>query len=171
MKTLKKIVIALLIILAIPFVIALFAPKEFKAGSEIVINRPKEEVFNYIRLIQNQNNFGTWQLSDPSIKTTTEGVDGTVGFVYRWEGEKTGKGTQVITAIRENERMESELDFGFGDPAQSYFTVADAGPGQTRVTWGIEGKSPYPFNFMNLVMDMNKDFEEGLTNLKNILEK
>jgi len=171
MKTTKKLLVALLILIAIPLIAAIFAPKEFTAGSEIIINRPKQEVFDYVKLVKNQENYGVWQLSDPGLKKTVEGIDGTVGFVYRWEGEKTGKGEQTITAIRENERIESELDFGFGEPAKSYLAVEDAANGQTKVSWGITGKSPYPFNLMSLFYDMNKDFDQGLRNLKEVLEQ
>lgn len=171
MRTLKKLVIALLILIAIPLIAAIFVSREFTAGSEIIINRPKQEVFDYVKHIGNQENYGVWQLSDPDLKKTVEGVDGTVGFVYRWEGEKTGKGMQTITAIQENERIESELDFGFGEPAKSYLTVEDAAAGQTKVSWGISGKSPYPFNLMGLFYDMNKDFDQGLQNLKKVLEQ
>lgn len=171
MKTLKKLIIALLIVIAIPLIAAIFVSKDFTAGSEIIINRPKQEVFDYVKLIENQENYGVWQLSDPDLKKTVEGIDGTVGFVYRWEGEKTGKGEQTITAIQENQRIESELDFGFGEPAKSHFIVEDAAPGQTKVTWNISGRSPYPFNLMSLFYNMNKDFDQGLQNLKKELEQ
>lgn len=171
MKTLKRILLALLILIAIPLIAALFVPKEFTAGSEITVNKPKQEVFDYIKYVKNQDNFGVWQLSDPGMKKSYEGTDGTPGFRYSWEGEKTGKGTQTILSVREGERVETELDFGFGDPAKSYFTVDEVAPGQTKVTWGISGKTDYPFNVMSLFYDMNKDFEKGLQNLKGVLEK
>ncbi len=44
---------------------------------------------------------------------------------------------------------------------------------QTKVKWGMKGKSNYPMNFMNLFMDgvLGKDLEVSLNNLKNVLEK
>lgn len=78
MRTLKKLVIALLILIAIPLIAAIFVSREFTAGSEIIINRPKQEVFDYVKHIGNQENYGVWQLSDPDLKKTVEGVDGTV---------------------------------------------------------------------------------------------
>src|SRR5690606_14700649 len=111
MKILKKIVIALLIIIAIPLIIALFVPKDFHNEGEIVVNKPKQVVFDYIKNVKNQDNFGVWQLSDPDMETTSEGTDGTVGFKYSWDSKKLGKGAQVITNIVEGERMESEMFF------------------------------------------------------------
>lgn len=170
MKILKKIIVILLIIIAIPLLFALFVPKDFKSEREIVIQKPVEEVYDYVRYVKNQDNFGVWQLSDPEMKTAEEGTDGTVGFKYGWEGKKTGKGSQTITGLIENKSVETELDFGFGNPAQSYFLTEEVAPDQTKVVWGISGKTPYPWNLMSLFYDMGKDFEDGLQNLKEIIE-
>jgi hypothetical protein len=171
MKTLKKIIVVLLIIVAIPLILALFVSKDFHSEREIVIEKPVEEVYNYIRYVKNQDNFGTWQLSDPDMKTQAEGIDGEIGFKYRWEGKKTGKGSQTIINLVNNQKVETELDFGFGDPANSYFLTEEVSSNQTKVIWGISGRTPYPWNLVSLFYDMGNDFEKGLLNLKNLLEK
>jgi hypothetical protein len=171
MKTLKKIIVVLLIIVAIPLILALFVSKDFHSEREIVIEKPVEEVYNYIRYVKNQDNFGTWQLSDPDMKTQAEGIDGEIGFKYRWEGKKTGKGSQTIINLVNNQKVETELDFGFGDPAKSYFLTEEVSSNQTKVIWGISGRTPYPWNLVSLFYDMGNDFEKGLLNLKNLLEK
>lgn len=170
MKILKKIILAVLIITAIPLILALFISKDFKGESQITINKPKQEVFDYIKKVENQKYFGVWFQMDPELIATYEGTDGTVGFVNKWESKVVGNGSQTITKIIEGEVMESELDFGFGDPAQGYFILEEISPNETSVTWGVSGKSPYPWNVMNLFMNMNKDFEQGILNLKKILE-
>ncbi|MBL7704630.1 MAG: SRPBCC family protein [Taibaiella sp.] len=171
MKILKWIGILLLGIIALALIVAAFAPKEFTSERSIVINKPRAVVFDYIKYIKNQDNYGKWQLMDPGMKKTYEGTDGTVGFRYSWDSKELDKGSQTITKIVEGERLETSLDFGFGEPATSFMTTEDAGAGQTKVTWGISGKSPYPFNLMGLFYDMGKDFDTGLNNLKNVLEK
>lgn len=171
MKILKRIIIVLLIIIAIPLLVALFVSKEFHSEREIVIDKPSWEVFDYIKYVKNQDNYGVWQLSDPEAKFKEEGTDGTVGYKYSWDGKKVGKGTQSITNVLHNEKLETELDFGFGEPAQSYILTEEVSPDQTKVTWGISGKTPYPWNLMGLFYDMGKDFEGGLENLKKILEE
>lgn len=168
MKTLKYILFGFLGLVALIYIVALIAPKEFETKRDIVINLPRQEVFDYIKYIKNQDNFGVWQLAEPDLKKTYEGVDGTVGFKYSWEGKNTG--TQTVTRIVEGERLETELDFGFGDPAKSFLITEDAGENQTKVTWGISGRTPVPFNLMSLFYDMGGDFEGGLENLKRVLE-
>lgn len=171
MRILKKLLLFIVALIALLLIVALFVPKDFKSERSIVINKPKQEVFNYIRQVKNQDNFGVWQLSDPAMKKDFQGTDGTVGFKYSWDSEKLGKGSQTITKIAEGEIVETELDFGFGDPAQAYFITKEANPQSTNITWGLKGRSPYPMNLMSLFFDVGKDFEEGLENLKKQLEK
>lgn len=170
MKTLKRILIIAMIIIAIPLIIALFVSREFEAKSTVIIDKPNEEVFDYVRMVGNQENFGVWFAMDPEIKTTSKGVDGTEGFVFSWESDVVGNGTQTITRLVERDSIISLLDFGFGEPARGYFHLEELEDDKTEVTWGIQGTSPYPFNLMSLFMDFNKDFETGTRELKNILE-
>lgn len=170
MKVLKKILIFVFGLIALALIVAAFLPKKFQSERQIVIERPHEEVFDYVKFVKNQDNFGVWQRADPDMQATEEGEDGTVGFQYRWTGKKIGKGSQTIVAITEGERIDTELDFGFGEPAHAYFITEAGNPTRTRVTWGLEGKSPYPRNLMRLFFDVGDDFEEGLRHLKEILE-
>jgi hypothetical protein len=170
MKILRYILFGLIGLIALVLLVAAFLPKDFKAESSIVINKPKQEVFDYMRHIKNMDNYGVWNLSDPNMKKGYEGTDGTVGFKYSWDGKKAGKGTQTIKKI-EDGRIETELDFGFGDPAISHMIIEEVSPDQTKVTWGISGRSSWPMNLMSAIYDMNPMFQEGLGNLKNVLEK
>ncbi len=57
MKILKKIIIVLGVIIAILLLVALFVKKDYAVEKEIVINKPKTEVFEYIKYLKNQDNF------------------------------------------------------------------------------------------------------------------
>src|SRR5690554_8008509 len=111
MKFLKYLLFTVLGIIALALIVALFVPKDFANEGDIVINKPKQEVFDYIKYVKNQDNFGVWQLSDPDMETTSEGEDGTVGFKYSWDSKELGKGAQVITNIVEGERMKPRWFF------------------------------------------------------------
>lgn len=172
MKILRRILLTLLIVIVIPLIIALFLPNAYSSESEIVINKPKQQVFDYIKMVKNQDHFGKWQLSDPEMKTEEEGVDGTVGYKYSWDSEKLGKGAQIITNIVEGERMESDMFFlDFNDDAHHAYVITEAqSDDKTLVKWGIKGETPYPFNFLTLFSNMDDDFKVGLENLKKIVE-
>src|SRR6478752_388083 len=112
MKILKKIALILLIILAIPLVIALFVKNEYDVERAVTINKPKEEVFNYVKYLKNQDNYSKWVMIDPNMKKDFKGTDGTAGFIYAWDGNsKAGKGEQEIKNIKEGERVDVEVRF------------------------------------------------------------
>ena len=110
------------------------------------------------------------------MKQSFTGEDGTVGFVSSWEGNKdVGSGEQEIVKITENKRLDTELRFfkPWKSESDAYMEV-DEVDGGTRVTWGFSGVNKRPYNVMMLFYNMDKavgkDFEEGLTDLKKILE-
>src|SRR5690606_11614266 len=174
MKLLKSIVIVILVMIAIPLIVALFVPKDFNNESEIVINQPRQQVFDYVKHLKNQDHYGKWNQIDPDMKKDYEGTDGTVGFIAYWDSENSdvGKGQQKITNIVEGERIDTELLFdGWDDPMTASLITKDTEEeNQTLVTWEASGRMPYPFNLMSLFYDMEEDFKEGLDNLKNVLE-
>ncbi|MVZ65144.1 polyketide cyclase [Sphingobacterium sp. DK4209] len=172
MKFLKYLLFIVLGLLALVLIIGLIVPKDFHAGSEIVINKPRQEVFDYVKYIKNQHKFDAWSRKDPNITQAYEGTDGTVGFIYTWKSSKVGDGKQVISKIDEGKRIDMDLYFNGSDQAnKSYMAVEDAGAGQSKISWVIDGQMPYPWNVMTLFFDMSKDFDSGLSNLKEILEK
>jgi hypothetical protein len=179
MKLFKKILIALAIIIAIPLIIALFSKKDYAVEREIVINKPKQEVFDYIRYLKNQDNFSKWATMDPAMKKTYRGTDGTVGFVSAWESNKddVGTGEQEIKKITEGDRIDYELRFikPFESTEAAYMITEMVSDNQTRVRWGFSGHMAYPMNLMMLFMNFEEmiggDFETGLVRLKEELEK
>jgi hypothetical protein len=179
MKILKRILLFIAAIIAIALITALFVKKEIKAEREVVINKSKQEVFDYIKYVKNQDNFSKWNKMDPGMKKSYTGTDGTVGFSYAWDSKKddVGKGAQTITGIKEGERLDCDLHFikPYESSAKSYFTTTAINDSTTKVAWGFDSKMPYPFNLMRLFMDMEKavgdDFSTGLSNLKTVLEK
>lgn len=176
MRIIKKILLFIVAIIALFLIVALFVSKDYKVEKSITINKPKTEIFNYIKSLKNQDNFSKWARLDPSMKKTSKGVDETVGFTTMWEGnDKVGKGEQEIKKITEGQRMDFELRFEkpMKDVAQAYMTTDSIGVNQTLVKWGLTGHMTYPMNIMGLVMDkmVGGDFEVGLANLKALQEK
>lgn len=179
MNIIKKILLGLLGIIALVLLIALFLPKEYAVEREITINQPKDSVFNYVKYLKNQENFSIWSSKDPAMKKTFTGTDGTVGAIAGWESkvEDVGVGEQEIKKIVEGERIDFELRFKvpFEATEKAYMVTEGISPSQSKVKWGFEGKMAYPMNLMLAFMDMEKmigkDLQDGLNNLKVVLEK
>ncbi|GEP97599.1 DinB family protein [Chitinophaga cymbidii] len=178
MKALKKILIVLAILIAIPLIIALFLKKDYAVEREITINRPKQEVFDYVKHLKNQDNYSKWAMMDPDMKKTYRGTDATVGFVSAWDSEdkNVGAGEQEIKKITEGERVDFELRFirPFESTEAAYMITEASPEDQTNVKWGFNGHMNYPMNLMLLFMDFEEmiasDLDTGLTRLKGVLE-
>lgn len=179
----KKILIVLGAVVAL-VVVALAASvfltrTAFRVEREIEIDKPKSEVFAYLKVLKNQNDWGPWVKKDPNIKLSYEGTDGEVGFISKWDSksEEVGTGEQEIIKIAEGERIDYELRFKspFEATNDAWLTTEEVTPDKTKVSWGFSGELARPFNLMLVLTDfegiVGKDFEEGLASLKKIVEE
>jgi len=157
--------------------IALLTKKEFSLQKTITINRSRQEVFDYARKLKNQEYYSVWVMKDPAIRIVYTGTDGTVGATSAWESrdKNVGTGAQEIIRLTEGESFQTEIRFKKPFEATNYAltTVTDAGNGQTTVSTTFSGRSKFPMNVMNLVMDklVGRDMQQNLVNMKNNLEK
>ena len=177
MKIVKRILVGAAVLVAVLLIVGLFVRTEFAVEREVIINKPKDDVFNYVRYLRNHDNFSKWATMDPQMKKDYRGTDGTVGFVSAWESKNqdVGKGEQEIKKITEGERIDVEIrmrsPFQSTDPA--YMTTESIGDNQTRVKSGYLGKMNYPTNLLCpfIAEKIGKDMQTGLTNLKTVLER
>lgn len=178
MKFVKRFFIAVFVIIVLALLAGLFMKKDYNIERSVSINAPKDAVFNYIKVLKNQDYYSAWNKKDPAMKKDYKGTDAQVGFVYSWEGNKdVGKGEQEIKGIKEGERVDFELRFKepYEMTNSAYMTTESEGPNQTKVKWGFDGKMPYPMNVMMPFMGMDNalgtELQAGLNDLKAILEK
>ena len=172
------ILLVLVVIMILLLVAALLSKKTYSLQRKVTIRRPLQEVFNFLRHLKNQEQFSKWVMMDPNMKKMFKGTDGSVGFVYAWDGNKqAGKGEQEIKAIKEGERIDVEVRFikPFEGLARTPFTTKFISENETQVTWSMTSKLKYPMNLMLLFMNMDKllgkDLETSLLTLKKILEQ
>jgi effector-binding domain-containing protein len=176
MRILKTIGIILAAIIAIFLIVAAIAPKDLNVERSTTIDASAEAIFPHVKYFEKRNAWYPWGQDDPTNKTTIEGEDGTVGAMSKWEGETTGKGHQTITALEENKNVETDLIFTepYESEAKTYLTL-QPGENGTEVTWGLKSKMPYPMNIMLLFGNMTevlaKDYDNGLSMLKDIVEE
>jgi uncharacterized membrane protein len=172
------ILIIIAAIIAITLIAAMFVKKDYSVNRDVVINKPKETVFDYLKYLRNQDRFSKWATTDPDMKKTYTGIDGTVGFVSAWDSKlkNVGSGEQVIKEINEGISFICELHFikPFKGEAISTLTTDALTENQTKVNWQLNSAMAYPMNLMLLFLNMDKmignDLEIGLTKLKSNLE-
>lgn len=177
MRIIKRILIGIGCLIALLLIVALFVKKDYAIEREITIGKSKQEVFNYVKHLKNQDDYNKWVMTDPAMKKEFAGKDGTVGFVYTWDSKNNnvGKGEQEITGIADEKQVDMEIRFKkpFENTAHAYLITEDAPANGTRVKWGMKCSAPYPLNLMNLfVPDMlGDDIDISLGTLKDVLEK
>lgn len=165
-------------LIALVLLIAAFSKKDFAVERTVTVNKPLPETYDFLTSLEKQDKWSKWTQLDPNMKKTYIGTDKTVGFISRWESQhkQVGEGEQEIKKLIPNQRIENELRFmkPMKSIANAYFTVADEGDNRTRVAWGFTSRTPWPFNafmlFFNMENAVGKDFEEGLGNMKRMIE-
>lgn len=177
MKIIKFILIGILSLVVLALVAAIFIPKTYTVSVSETINKPQKEVYDYIKLIRNQEKYSIWVMQDPNSILTYTGTDGTVGFKAGWNSkdDNVGEGEQQITKL-DGERVDVDLRFKrpFEGEQKAATIAKEISPTQTRVTSEFYGNAPYPFNLFSVCVGKGiiEDAQtKNLKNLKAILEK
>ncbi len=174
----KKIILVILALIALPLVIALFLKKSYHVERSITIDKSQSEIYNFIKYVKNQKKFAVWSQYDPNQKDSYIGTDGEVGFINKWESdhEKVGVGEMKVFKMTPYSRI--DYKFKFYEPFEAlddsgYFQLEKLNANKTKVIWGYDGKMEYPSNilllFLNFEEMIGEDFSKGLKNLKEIL--
>ena len=158
--------------------LGLFLKKDFFIERHMVIQKNKQDVFNYVKFLKNAEHYNKWTMADPSMKKILSGMDGKKGFIYSWDStdKNVGAGAQEIIEIQEGERVDYELRFErpFKGTSYSSLIMQAVSPDQTKVSWTFHGTMNYPMNIfhalLNLSKVLGKDLDRSLDNLKTIME-
>lgn len=178
MSILSIILIVIGALIVLPFILGIFAPKETYIEREMAINKPASDIYSFIKILRNSEQFNKWVMTDPNMKKEYIGTDGTVGFVYKWDSQnkQVGQGEQEIIKMEENRRIDYEIRFIKPFPNTGYgsLVIEPAAQG-SKVKYIFRGPSSYMMRVMQIILNIKKmlgrDMLTTLTNLKNILEK
>jgi uncharacterized membrane protein affecting hemolysin expression len=66
MNILLIILLVLAVLIALLLLVAFFTKEEYSIEKEVTPARPRQEVFNYIRLLKNQDRYNKSVMMDPS---------------------------------------------------------------------------------------------------------
>ncbi len=179
MKFLLKLFVFIVSLVVLVLVVALFVDSDFKVERETKASVDVHTSFTFIRHLENQESYGIWFQIDPDITIWYEGTPGEIGSKICWssKNKEVGRGEQEIVAIQEGKRIDFKLRFFAPEKMESdlYITTTAVSPNSTKIIWGMTGEVPYPWNLSLLFTDMDKevgkDFEQGLKNLRILLEQ
>jgi hypothetical protein len=162
--------------------LAAFTGTAWNYEKSLLINAPCEKVWRSVSTLKGLNSWNPWIRRDENITVTYTGTDGTPGAQFSWDSElkNVGAGRQTITKVTGNGSgtsvLATRIDFlaPFSGKGDGFVSIVPE-VGQTRVSWRIESSMPYPMNIIKLFgrieKNMNRDFTEGLANLKAICEQ
>jgi effector-binding domain-containing protein len=135
----------------------------------ITINKPVNEIYNYLNDFNNWQAWSPWIIQEPETKVTVSED----AKYYEWEGNRTGVGNMTITSAKENESIDVDLLFlkPWKSKAKVRFEFKSAGEG-TEVTWLMDSSLPLLMFWMKKMMEafVGMDYERGLLMLKDYME-
>jgi len=152
-------------------------PDTFRIARRAVVNAQPEAVYPEINDLHNWERWSPWAKLDPNQTTTFEGSPLGAGSIMGWSGNKqVGAGRMKIVESTQNERVRIKL--AFQKPMKVIndvqFDLKPVGDDQTEITWAMSGRHEFMGKAMNVFMNMDRmvggQFEQGLANLKAVVE-
>lgn len=143
-------------------------PADYEVIRSRVIQASPSEVYSKVADLKHWGSWNPWLMHEPnSAMEYGDTTDVPKGW-YSWSGKYIGAGKMTHVSMVDNESIEQALEFykpmkSKSDVYWRFNPVGDA----TEVTWGMRGKMPFLFRWMNRLMDgwVGKDYEIGLAKL------
>lgn len=174
---LKKISIAIIVILAVIFGMALMQPDTFTVTRSTTIKAPPEKIMPLVADFHNWQSWSPWEKLDPNMQRGFSGPASGTGAVYTWTGNSdVGRGRMEITGHEPPSKVTIKLEFvePIASTNVTEFTLVPQGE-TTTVNWTMTGPMQLITKIMSVFSSMDKmigkDFEKGLAQLKAVAEK
>lgn len=175
MRIVKWIVIVLLALATILVAGGYLLSPKFTVTRSITIQAPADKVYALVGDPRGWKQWTVWNRRDPAMQVEYFGPPSGTGAGWAWKSQSEGDGRMTFTAAEPGRRVVYDLFFpDFGTTSSGDLTFVPEGGG-TKVTWtmnGDMGANPL-FRWFALNADsmVGKDFEAGLSGLKEVAEK
>ncbi len=173
---LTKILIGIAVVVVVFLVVVMMQPTDFRVVRTARIKGTPAAVFAQVNNFHNWPGWSPWEKLDRESKKTFEGPEEGKGASYSWNGNNSvGEGKLTITDSKPNEQILMQLEFKrpFVCNNDTEFTFKAEGD-ETVISWDMSGKNNFMAKMMGLFMNMDNmvggQFEEGLENMKKIVE-
>ncbi len=170
---LKKIIIALGVIVGAFVLVGFMIPSQFRIERNIHIKAQGPQIHRVVGDLKQWPRWAPWQEEDPTIKITSGKASTGIGAHQSWTGD-SGSGKLTFTATNPQKGIAYDLIFDEGEyrckAGMSYRPESDG----TAVTWFMEGDNGNNIigRYFGLFMDgmAGPMFEKGLSKLKTVVE-
>jgi len=165
-------VIGLMILL---LVITLFLPNTYHILRSEVIKAPLARVREKVGDLNQFKNWNPLLKIEPRARFAISGEPMKPGHRMNWNGTRIGAGRLTIrSADDQHIHFELEILRPWKSSASDNWYFEHWGENDTKVTWEISGRLPYPLARLlgpRIKRRMNRSFREGLQNLKRLNEE
>jgi hypothetical protein len=167
-----------LFVLSVGVVLAAAAtkPATFRVERSIVVNAPPEKITPHLSDLKKWTTWSPWEKLDPDMKREYSGAQSGVGAKYAWDGDSNIGAGQIEINESTPQKVAFSLEFlrPMACKNAADFTMTPEANG-TKLTWAMHGDNTFMGKVVQVFLDMDDmcgpQFDEGLTNLKNLAEK
>lgn len=174
---LKKIVIALLVLVAVFVGVGAALGSHFRVERRTSIKADVARVHELCGDLKNWGQWEPWRDDDPTIVVTLGEKTTGIGAHQRWTGD-SGNGELTFTRCDPQAGITYDMVFIDGDnrsPSVALMNYRQLEPGTVEVQWVIEGDLDLPVigGYLALAFDsmVGPSFERGLAKLKSACEQ
>lgn len=125
---LKKILLALVAIIAAFAVFVATRPNQYTVERSAEVAAPADVIYPHLEDLHKWAEWSPWDKLDPAMKKEFSGAEKGVGAIYHWTSnqDNVGEGQMTITNVKANEMVEIKLEFikPFESLATTSFTLA-----------------------------------------------
>ena len=154
---------------------AFFLPSQVKVSRSVTINAPPAAVFDQLKSFRNWEAWAPWFRRDKHLDTDFSGPESGAGAIMTWSSRKEGDGRIKIASASLGSGLDMAVDFGDSGEADTSFDLRDADGGTTELTWSFSVDFGHNMGrrYFGLMLPgaVGRDLDEGLVNLKALLEK
>jgi hypothetical protein len=162
-------------VILLVLLIALILPGKYTVEKTMEMNASAEKCYDMVADLNNYRDWNPWSKMEPDAQKTITGTPKTPGHSYEWVGKKIGHGKLTVKSVETNRSAVLDLEFfkPFKSKADDIWSFSQNG-GKTTVNWKNTGPLPFPMARLMgpmITKNLDKQFVEGLNNIKQIVEK
>ncbi len=181
MQALKIILFSFLGIIILLLIISFFLSSGSRVSRSMQMKAKPGQVFQLVNNFKNWPQWSPWHKKDTTAVYTYNDIPEGIGSGFTWKSNNSevGSGSMTIINVLPDRKWQAEMTMNGMGTSNADFNIEPNDSG-IKVTWVMEsdGKG-MPFywkplsKYMNLFIEkmVGPDFEEGLNNIKNIVEQ
>lgn len=177
MKILKYLLFLFLIFIIGASVYVATKDGDFQIEESLIINAPKEVLFNEVNDYINWKTWEPWSKDAEDMIINFGNKTSGDGAYYTWKSEKMGDGKIETVSARPYTSIDQAITFKtpFGESKNAVYWNFEEDNGTTKVTWGMQGdqnfmeKLAFMFREQSLSELMKPKFKEALENMRKVV--